>query len=152
MKSERFMPKAKTLNMLESYIAYRKAKNAGAYDALFINREGHAIEGTRTNLFGLRGKTIISPPSERFLDGVTRKHVLEVAQKNGFDYLERLFTVEELLKMDAAFITSTSSNIMPIASIDGKNFKEPVPANLARLMQQFDEFLEDYKRTHIPKK
>lgn len=144
--SERFLPKAKTLNMLESYLAYRKAKAAGAYDSLFVNREGHAIEGTRTNLFGITGKKIVSAPSDRFLDGVTRKHVLEVAAKNGFSYEEKLFSVEDLLAMDGAFLTSTSTNIVPIASIDEKPFSNPVPAALVELMRVFNAFLEEYKQ------
>src|SRR3989344_5668234 len=48
---ERAFPHAKTLNMLQSYLAYRNAKENGAYDALLINREGRITEGTRTNFF-----------------------------------------------------------------------------------------------------
>ncbi len=146
--SERFLPNAKSLNMLESYLAFRKAKAANAYDALFVDREGNAIEGTRTNLFGLKNKTIYGPPGERILDGVTRRHVLDIARQNGFDYTERLFRISELLKMDAAFLTGTGADIMPIASIDQKRFSPPVPPALAELMRAFNAFLDEYRARH----
>lgn len=150
--AERFLPKAKTLNMLESYLAYKKARQAGAYDALFVDRNGFAVEGTRTNLFGINGSSIVSAPSNRFLDGVTRKHVLEVASQNGFSYEEKLFSIVDLLAMDGAFLTSTSTNIVPIASIDGKSFARPVPPALRELMKAFDAFLDAYKKDHAHEK
>jgi branched-subunit amino acid aminotransferase/4-amino-4-deoxychorismate lyase len=144
VRAERAWPKAKTLSMLHSYLAYREAKRKEAYDAVLVDPNGIAVEGTRTNLFGIIGKTIVSPPRERILDGVTRKYVLRIAEKNGFLYEEKEFTVPELLKMDSAFLTSTSSKILPIRSIDGNAFKQPVSGALKELMKAFDDFLEVY--------
>jgi len=45
--------------MLPSYIAYRDARKAGAYDALLINRQGNVTEGTRTNFFTIKAKRFI---------------------------------------------------------------------------------------------
>jgi branched-subunit amino acid aminotransferase/4-amino-4-deoxychorismate lyase len=144
VRADRSWPKAKTLSMLHSYLAYREAKRKNAYDAILVDSNGIAVEGTRTNLFGLRGKTIVSPPRERILDGVTRKYVLRVAEQNGFRYEEEEFTVPELLRMDSAFLTSTSAKIVPIQSVDEKKFEKPVSAALRELMKGFDDFLDDY--------
>lgn len=144
VRAERAWPKAKTLSMLHSYLAYREAKKKEAYDAILVDSNGTALEGTRTNLFGLRGKTIISAPRERILDGVTRKYVLRTAEKNGFLYEEKEFTVPDLLRMDSAFLTSTVSKIVPIRSIDGKAFEHPISSALKQLMKEFDDFLEEY--------
>ena len=114
---ERAFPHAKTLNMLESYLAYKKAKEAGAYDAILIDREGRITEGTRTNFFCIKGKTLYSPPEEKILLGVTRKIVLKVAKESGFEVLEKEIRPEDLAQYDGAFLTSTSSGVMPIASI-----------------------------------
>ena len=137
---ERVLPHAKTLNMLGSYLAYRKARMADAYDALLLNRKGSITEGTRTNFFCIKDKTIMSPPEEEILLGVTRKHVLSVARENGFSLEERDITFEELRAFDGAFITSTSSKVMPIRTIDSFTFKEPGEA-LKELMRKFDDFL-----------
>ena len=137
---ERAFPHAKTLNMLESYLAYRKARKAGAYEALFVNGEGDITEGTRTNFFALKGKTLYTPPEHDILLGVTRKAVLHIAQRNGFSVEEARLRPEETSEYDSAFLTSTSSKILPVQSIDSHTLKIP-PASLRELMSHFEEFL-----------
>ncbi len=139
---ERAFPHAKTLNMLQSYLAYRKAKKAGAYDALLVDREGRLIEGTRTNFFCMKGKTLFSPKEEDILLGVTRKAVLKVAAQNGFDIAQKDIRLADLGGYDAAFLTSTSSKILPIRTIDDFQLGEQ-PAALKDLMAAFDTFLEN---------
>jgi branched-chain amino acid aminotransferase len=136
---ERAFPQAKSLNMLQSYMAYRDAKQEGAYDALLVNRKGEVTEGTRTNFFVLDGMAIISPPAKEILLGVTRKHVLDVAAQQGFTYREAPIKLEHVHTFDAAFLTSTSTKIAPIRSIDTHACK-PIPEMLRNLMQAFDHF------------
>ncbi|QQG37735.1 MAG: aminotransferase class IV [Candidatus Kaiserbacteria bacterium] len=138
---ERLFPHAKTLNMLGSFLAYRKAKAADAYDALLIDRQGFVTEGTRTNFFALKGKTIYSPPESEILLGVTRKYVLEAAHRSGFALEERKITLADLKEYDAAFITSTSSKILPVRQIDDASVDVSAPA-LRELMTAFDDFLQ----------
>lgn len=137
---ERVFPHAKTLNMLQSYLAYRKAKRAGAYDALLINRNSLVIEGTRTNFFGIRGKTLYTPNEAEILLGVTRKAILKVAKDNGYTLEEKDIPLTEVSQYEGAFVTSTSSKIVPIKSIDGEQLPQ-IPQTLKELMNAFDEFL-----------
>jgi len=137
---ERPFPHAKTLNMLQSYLAYRKAKEAGAYDALLIDKQGCITEGTRTNFFCIKGRTLFSPDENVILPGVTRKAVLKIAADNGFDVLQKDIRLEDLPQYDGALLTSTSSGIMPVASVRDFTFKER-PAALRELMAAFDVFL-----------
>ena len=143
---ERSFPHAKTLNMLESYLAYKKAKESGAYDALLINNAGHITEGTRTNFFCMKGKTIFTPNENEILLGVTRKAVLKVARENNSEVVEQNISAADLENYDGAFITSTSSKIVPIRSIDAHVFNAFPPA-LHELMRLFDEFLATCKGT-----
>ncbi|MEK7594514.1 MAG: aminotransferase class IV [Patescibacteria group bacterium] len=138
---ERQLPKAKTLNMLSSYLAYKQAKEAGAYDALLINGGGYITEGTRTNFFVIKDKTIISPYEKDILLGVTRDKVLQVARDNGFTVEEQDIKLEDLANYDGCFLTSTSSKIMPISKIDDQDFGTPTP-QLQELMTAFNQFLE----------
>ncbi len=142
---ERPFPHAKTLNMLPSYLAFRDAKAAGAYDALMVNKEGCLVEGTRTNFLALQGRTIISPPEADILLGVTRDKVLEVAKDIGFKITESDIKLADLAQYDGAFLTSTSSKIMPIRSINDHVW-ETRTAALPELMTAFSEFLENYGR------
>jgi len=138
---ERLFPHAKTLNMLGSYLAYRKAKHAGAYDALLINRNEYITEGTRTNFFCIQGKTIISPKEEDILPGVTKKMLMRVASGNGYTIMESRVALSDVKRYDGAFLTSTSSKLLPIRTIDEIVF--PVtPTALRELMILFDAFLE----------
>lgn len=139
---ERIFPHAKTLNMLGSYLAYRKATKEGAYDALLINHKGCITEGTRTNFFCIKGKTIISPPSAEILPGVTQKALKKAAV--GFTFEEKDIALHEVPTYDGAFLTSTSSKVLPIRSIGSLS----LPAsseNLRELMRLFDDFLADSK-------
>lgn len=137
---ERAFPHAKTLNMLQSYLAYKKAKEEGAYDALLINKDGCITEGTRTNFFCIKEKTIYTPREDEILLGVTRKAVLQVAERNNFSIQEKDITWGDLQRADGAFVTSTSSKIIPVRKIDDQEFHGP--AALQTLMQLFDQFLD----------
>lgn len=138
---ERAFPHAKTLNMLQSYLAYKKAKQAGAYDALLLDDDGYIVEGTRTNFFCIKDRTIITPPEEKILLGVTRKAVLHVATQSNYKVYEQEISWGDIQKSDGAFITSTSSKIIPVHSIDEQVLPEK-PYALAELMDRFDEFLD----------
>lgn len=139
---ERPFPHAKTLNMLQSYLAYREAKEAGAYDALLIDGQGRITEGTRTNFFCIKGKTLFSPDENDILLGVTRKAVLKVAAQNGYEVVQKDIYPKDLGEYNGVFLTSTSSKILPIKTIDNLQFGEQTEA-LKKLMTAFDEFLVD---------
>ena len=139
---ERPYPHAKTLNMLPSYLAYRQAVKFGAYDSLSINRQGEITEGTRTNFLAVKGKTIISPPEEQILLGVTRDKVLEVAKNSGLEVKQEPIKLADISEYDGAFITSTSSKIMPIRSINDFVWAAIDPA-IYSLMKEFDAYLEN---------
>ena len=143
---ERPFPHAKTLNMLQSYLAYKKAKEHGAYDALLINRSGCITEGTRTNFFCIKERTLYSPPESEILLGVTRKAVLTAARRGGFSVEEKNIRLYDLADYDGAFITSTSSKIIPIRSIGDHVFGER-PEALKELMSVFDNFLDECRGT-----
>lgn len=143
---ERPFLQAKTLNMLPSYLAYREAQRQGAYDALLIDRNGHVTEGTRTNFYTIKNRTIFTPPESVVLPGVTRDKVLQVARKHGYEITEQNITPAELAGYDGAFLTSTSSKIMPLISIDDHRW-ETVPAATAELIQHFGDFLNDYNQS-----
>jgi branched-chain amino acid aminotransferase len=137
---ERLFPHAKTLNMLPSYLAYRDARQAGAYDALLVNHQGNVTEGTRTNFFAITGKTLYTPPGAEILLGVTRDNVLRVAREKGYDLVEQDLPANELSRFEGVFLTSTSSKIMPLSSIDEHQWQ--IPDSLRELMTAFNEFLE----------
>jgi len=137
---ERAFPHAKTLNMLESYLAYGKAKRSGAYDALLINHEDYILEGTRTNFFCIKDKVIYSPFEKDILLGVMRKVMLKVALENNYQIAEKNIKLDDVKSYDGAFVTSTSAKIIPIKSINEIILN--IPDSLKELMKLLSEFLE----------
>ncbi len=138
---ERLFPQAKTLNMFGSYYAYKKAKEAGCYDALLTDRHGNITEGTRTNVFAIKDRVIQSPPAQDILEGITRLHVLQVAREHGFTLEEGPLPLSDLARWDGLFLTSTSTKILPITAVDAHAFPA-VPPALTELIGHFDAFLE----------
>jgi branched-chain amino acid aminotransferase len=133
---ERPYPHAKTLNMLPSYLAYRRAQQHDAYDALLVNRNGEITEGTRTNFFGLKDRTIISPPAADILLGVARAELLKLVKQLKFKVVERPIPLASLTELDGCFLTSTSSRLMPIRTIDRQAWPE-IDSNLHELVESF---------------
>ena len=68
-RQERYLPEAKTINYVPAIVALRRARQAGAVEAIYVNRAGHALEGTTTNLFAVFGDRLVT----RLLPGVTRQ-------------------------------------------------------------------------------
>ncbi|HTK05856.1 MAG TPA: aminotransferase class IV [Ktedonobacteraceae bacterium] len=112
----RVTPEAKTSNYVAAIRSLKQAARQGAADALFVNEQGHVLEGTRSNFFVFRGDTLITP-REGILFGVTRNTVLELAMGR-FAIEERPILLTELSSIDEAFITSSSKEITPIVQID----------------------------------
>lgn len=141
---ERVYPQAKSLNMLQSYMSYKEAQNKKAYDSLLINRDGYITEGTRTNFFAIKDMTIYSAPENQILLGVTRKNILDVALRNGYKIEERSIKLDNLKDYDGAFLTSTSTKIVPIRKVIDFQYDQ-IPEALNNLMKLFDDFLDANK-------
>lgn len=144
---ERFLPEAKSLNMLGSYIAYKEAKKENAYDAILIDHNGFAIEGTRSNLFFIKDKTLVTAPKEYILNGVTRRTVIDCAQQHGYALKEKRVHKNEMFDYDGAFLTNTSGKIVPLKSIDDSQYPEITPP-LAELRKLYDDYLKKKTKQH----
>ena len=120
---ERFLPEAKTSNLLMQYIALEEAKRKGAFEALLVNRNGLVLEGTRSNFYGIYGKRIYTAPDDQVLSGITRISVLRAAEELGFEIVYTPPTDSNLYMFDSLFISSTSMGAMPVASVGGNAMK-----------------------------
>lgn len=141
VRYERFLPNAKTLNMLRSYLYYTQASRRGHYDVVFVDERGYVLEGSRTNFFVIKGRTIVTPPVKYVLEGVTRQTVLFAARQAGFRITERRISKRSLKTYDCAFLTSTSSNIIPLVNIDTIAYPG-IPPALKELMEVYKSFLK----------
>lgn len=137
---ERWMPQAKTLHMLASYYIYKQVKKHGHYDGLLLRPDGQILEGTRTNVYVIKGTTIISPPKESILEGVTQLTLKQVLKENGYTFLHKKFFLKDLSQYDGMFLTSTSTKILPVRKVNGE--KISLSKVLFDVMKLYDEALD----------
>jgi branched-chain amino acid aminotransferase len=111
---------AKLANYLIAVLAMRDAKAKGAEEALVVNAAGEVAEGCTSNVFLVKGGTLVTPPlSLGILRGITREHVLDLAREASIAIEERAFLPPELKAADEAFITSSIREVVPIVAVDG---------------------------------
>ena len=110
----------KSLNYLNSVMAKQEALDAGADDALMLDRNGFVSEATTTNLFIVRNGDIFTPPSTAgILPGVTRRRIIHLARDTGYRVVERGLTPYDVTNADEAFLTGTLSEIVPLVKVKG---------------------------------
>lgn len=126
----------KSLNLLANLLAKQKATEKGCYEA--IQHRGQAVtEGSSSNIFIVKNGTVITHESDHLiLKGITKDVILEICQKNNFPFEERTFTLEELEQADEVFLSSTTSEVMPIIEIDGRIISTGVPGPITRKLQE----------------
>ena len=133
---ERLLPKAKTNNLLGSYIALRGAYKQDALEALLVNVNGEVLEGTRTNFYAIKEGILYTNDCD-VLDGVTRKHLLKVAEGivKGIKFVSiKLSDIKKGL-YDEYFISSSTMGIMPINQIDDQKICEKSGEYTRKLMK-----------------
>ncbi|MDX1968400.1 MAG: branched-chain amino acid aminotransferase [Planctomycetaceae bacterium] len=94
------------------------AEAAGYQDALMLDYRGQVAEATGANIFLVINGQIHTPTPDCFLDGITRKTVMELARKRGYEVIERAIFPEELSQAQEVFLTGTAVEVIPIGVID----------------------------------
>ncbi|MFA5575902.1 MAG: aminotransferase class IV [Tissierellaceae bacterium] len=89
-----------------------------AFEVLLVNEEGYIPEGSRSNMFFLKGQSLYTAPASEVLIGITRGHIFDVCNSLGLKIVEETIHQEDLEKLNGAFMTGTSVNVLPITSID----------------------------------
>jgi len=131
----------KSVNLLAPVLAKQFAAESGAQEAWLVE-DGVVTEGASSTAWIVKGKTLISRPlSNKVLPGITRKAVLAFVAESGFSFEEREFTLQEALDAEEAFITSATSLVMPVTSIDGHTIHNGAPGpTTLRLREIYVDF------------
>ena len=133
------LPQHKTLNYLPYLLARQEATDAGVHGALLLNEYGQVAEESMSNAFLARGGTLLTPPPYcGLLPGITRAAVMELARAEKIPLEERPVAAGELFECDEMFLTNSLMEIMPVRSVDKRNFPAGAPGPLtARLRERF---------------
>lgn len=135
----------KTVSLLPNALARQQAKEAGAKEAWFVDREGYVTEGAATNAWIVTKEgTLLTRPAEfGILRGVTRTTLFDIAKELGITITERAFTVAEALVAREAFISAATTLVMPVVRIDDNEIADGKPGVLSKkLRADFHRFAE----------
>ena len=119
----------KSISLLPNILAKQAASEASAREAWLFNKAGIISEGSSSNnaIINEKGEIITSPADYNILGGISREVVLAIARKDGFKIIERSFSLGEAKKAKEAFLMSTTSNILPVTSIDREKIADGKP-------------------------
>lgn len=128
----------KSISLLPNILAKQAARSQGAYEAWMVDDHDHVTEGASTNawIVSRQGELITRPADHAILNGVTRLKVLAVAQRLGLTIVERPFSVEEAKQAKEAFLTSTTSHVMPVVGIDGQVIGNGHPGEITMALRE----------------
>jgi branched-chain amino acid aminotransferase len=141
---ERFMPGAKSINYIPAILCQNEARSQQAIEAVYVNRDGYMLEGTTSNLFAFIGDTLVTPPCDRVLPGITRQVALALAEKE-FPVVERHLHKDEVRLLDEAFLSSSIREIVPIVAIDAIKIGDGKPGRRTKkIMELFRDNTDSY--------
>lgn len=123
---------------VNSYLSRRAAEQEGFNDAIMLDAEGLITEASAANIFFLQQDKLITPAlNPNIFPGITRSTLLDIAQSQNIEVIERNIKPAELGKFDGAFLAATMMEIKPIASIDSIQYKTSDRPLFIKLLQQF---------------
>jgi branched-chain amino acid aminotransferase len=123
-------------------ISKHKAERKGYADAMMLDWQGRVAECTGANIFFIRDGRIHTPIADCFLDGITRRTVIELARRRGIEVTERRIMPEELTQFSECFITGSAAEVTPVSEIADWRF---TPGQISR------QLMEDYTAEVQPK-
>ncbi|HEV2563530.1 MAG TPA: branched-chain amino acid aminotransferase [Microvirga sp.] len=123
-------------------ISKHKAERKGYADALMLDWQGRVAECTGANVFFIRDGVVHTPIADCFLDGITRRTVIDLAKRRGFEVAERRIMPDELSSFNECFITGTAAEVTPVSEIGPYRFQ---PGNMTKVL------MEDYSAEVQPK-
>jgi branched-chain amino acid aminotransferase len=120
-------------------LAMREARNAGAAEALIVDAHGQLLEGASSNVFLVERGRLLTPPVEAgILAGITRAHLLMLADELGIPVELSALRLEATTTADELFISSSIRELLPIVRLDGKQIGPGNPGPIyQRLLAAF---------------
>ncbi|ADJ24292.1 branched-chain amino acid aminotransferase [Hyphomicrobium denitrificans ATCC 51888] len=125
-------------------IEKHRAERAGYSDALMLDYRGRVAECTGANVFLIKDGVIHTPEPDCFLDGITRRTVIDLAKARGIEVIARAIMPEELGSFTECFITGTAAEITPVSEIGEHHYK---PGKITEtLLNDYTELVKPKKR------
>jgi D-alanine transaminase len=127
----------KSIALVANVLGKQAAREAGAYEAWQVDRNGEITEGTSTNAWIVTGDgaVVTRAADTAILNGVTRLAIFDIIGREGFRLVERPFSVAEAKAAREAFLTSTTADLLPVVHIDGAPVGDGKPGPLSQKLR-----------------
>ena len=128
----------KSLNLLPNLLAKQQATEAGVFEAWLVDDDDNITEGSSTNAWIVTadGKLVTHDAGAAILNGITRQRVIRLMESEGLTFEQRAFSREEAMRAREAFLSSSSSFVLPITRIDGRPVGEGKPGPMTRRLRE----------------
>jgi branched-chain amino acid aminotransferase len=103
-------------------ISKHEAERKGYADALMFDYRGLVAEATGANVFFVKDGAIHTPTPDCFLDGITRRTVIDLAKRRGYEVIERAIRPEEMEDFEQCFLTGTAAEVTPVSEVGPYKF------------------------------
>jgi branched-chain amino acid aminotransferase len=142
-RSSRFAD-IKTGSLIHQVLARREAKAHRAYEAILLTADEKLSDGITSNIYMVRDRRLLTPSHDAgIVEGITRGVVLDLAREMGLEVVEGLFDVGEIGRAGEMFLTSSTREVVPIASVDGKQIGAGVPGPVTMsILRAYREAIE----------
>lgn len=142
LKSERANPTAKIYHdtLTETVKALRE--ETGVFEVLLADRNNHLTEGSRSNLFFVKGESVYTAPENDILHGITREKLKNVLSAEDIECISTELDADTIDQYDGAFLTGTSIHVLPIKMIGTHEFASSKNKLIVRIMDAFEAAIE----------
>jgi branched-chain amino acid aminotransferase len=123
-------------------VSKHRAERRGYADAMMLDWQGRVAECTGANIFFVKDGKIHTPTADCFLDGITRRTVIDLAKRRGFEVIERRIMPDELSSFSECFITGTAAEVTAVSEIADWKFN---PGGITK------QLMDDYTAEVQPK-
>jgi D-alanine transaminase len=132
----------KTVNLIPRILVRQKAKEQGAYEAIWVDEQGEVLEASASNVFAVIDGMVVTPPlGNRLLAGITRAVVLDLTERLGIPWAERTISLDALRNADEIFLTGSVTEVLGLSRLDNVDVGSGKPGPITR--QIADAFFEE---------
>ncbi len=131
-------PHIKTLQLLPNVLGKQAARELGAFETWFVDKDGFVTDGASTNAWIVthEGALVTRQIDDAILAGVTRATLIDVAADLGLKVEQRAFTPAEAYVAREAFLSSATTIVLPVVEIDGRAIGEGIPGEVALMLRR----------------
>jgi branched-chain amino acid aminotransferase len=147
LQIERDNPQAKVKDTSARIKANELLAQTRVYEVLLVNHQGFITEGSRSNIFFIKGGKVYSAPDELILSGITRKHVIKLLQRINIELINEPFKIDQLALAEAVFLCGTSPGVIAVSKIDQLNFSTKHPL-IQQIIYEFNQEVSGYLQNY----